>query len=65
MAIFAISLWLFTPILASAQSSNRTVVVISHQCFAAAKRIRQGGWKFRLGYSGWRRRDAVLFFVDN
>jgi predicted AlkP superfamily pyrophosphatase or phosphodiesterase len=35
MTIFAISLWLFTPILAIAQSSNRTVVVISLDGFPA------------------------------
>lgn len=35
MAIFAISLWLFAPILAIAQSSNRTVVVISLDGFPA------------------------------
>ena len=34
-AVFAISLWLFTPILAHAQSSNRTVVVISLDGFPA------------------------------
>jgi len=35
MTIVAISLWLFAPILASAQSSNRTVVVISLDGFPA------------------------------
>jgi len=35
MTIVAISLWLFTPILAIAQSSNRTVVVISLDGFPA------------------------------
>jgi predicted AlkP superfamily pyrophosphatase or phosphodiesterase len=34
-AVFAISLWFFTPILAIAQSSNRTVVVISLDGFPA------------------------------
>ena len=35
MTIFAISLWLFAPILATAQSSNRTVVIISLDGFPA------------------------------
>ncbi len=40
-AVFAISLWLFTPILAHAQSSNRTVVVISLDGFPALPRDSQ------------------------